>query len=806
VQCVFREVQLPLKELDYRGMDPAAQDSAIKAYEAADRKKGFDFKSTPLMRLCLIRLDEVRYRMIWTSHHILFDGWSLPVLMEEFLSVYELLFSGQALPEKAEDRYEDYIRYLERRNKEGEESYWRNYLSGTEKGTLLPFMRAGKERTKGIGEYSGEVLILDSSKTTRVQSYAQTNRITVNTLMQGIWAWLLHQYTREESVLYGVVVSGRPDDLPGVENRVGMYINTLPFKATIRDDEQIVSWLQQLQGEQVASRYHQYTALQSVQEWTGIRGDLFDSLMVFENYPVSKLLTSKTWSLQIGNVEVIEKTNYPLTLIIGMAEELSINFSYNTNLLDQEYVRGIRDQFEQVLGQITGGQADTLNDISLLTAKQEQQLLYEFNNTRADYPQDKGIIELFEEQVIKNPGATAVVFGEEQLTYKGLNEKANQLAHYLQKRGVKEETLVPICVERSLEMIVGILGILKAGGAYVPIDPGYPEDRISYMLEDTGAELVLGTKASRSKLTGTQEVISLDGDWPAINKAQTGNLQTEIRPEQLAYVIYTSGSTGKPKGVMIEHRNLSNLIAWHNQAYEVTASSKATSMAGVGFDAFGWEVWPYLSAGASVCIINDDTRVLPSALLALFNERGITHSFISTALVVDFIEVSRYKTGPLKYLLTGGDKLSVSSLEGINYTFVNNYGPTENTVVATNCLVSKEYNVPPIGKPISNTQVYILNTGQQLSPIGVTGELYIGGAQVARGYLNNPELTREKFISDPFSSDPTARIYRTGDLGRWLPDGNIEYQGRMDEQVKIRGYRIELGEIESVLNQSPLVQ
>jgi amino acid adenylation domain-containing protein/non-ribosomal peptide synthase protein (TIGR01720 family) len=814
VQCVYRKVKLPVAELDYRGMGAAAQQVALKAYETADRTNGFDFKSPPLMRLALIRLDKSRYRMLWTSHHLLFDGWSMQVLMEEFLKTYENLISGQRLEAVMEDRYEDYIRYLERRDKAAEEQYWRGYLKGISQGTLLPFITTTKERTKGKGEYGSLSLKLDCLTTTRVQGYAQSQRLTVNTLVQGVWAWLLHHYTDSDEVMFGVVVSGRPDELPDVERRVGMYINTLVFKAAFNEGQDRLNWLQGLQADQVSSRQYQYTALRDVLGWVGVQGDLFDSLLVFENYPISKLVASRSWSLQVENIEVAEETNYPLTLTISGSEELEINFSYNTELLEQGYITAIRDQFEQVLLQMTDGNAGTLRDVRLLTTEQEHVLLTEFNSTAADYPKDKNIVELFEKQAARNPRSMALVFENQELSYGELDRRSNQLAHYLQKNGVMAETLVPICIERSLEMIIGILGILKAGGAYVPIDPAYPEDRISYMLEDTGAKLVLSNEVNRKKLKATISVtvIALDGDRKEIEKEKASNPKIGISPSQLGYVIYTSGSTGRPKGVMIEHRSLVNLVTWHNQAYEVGETSRTTSMAGVGFDAFGWEIWPYLAAGACIFVIDDETRLSASVLSGLFINKEITHSFISTAMVPDFVDRSRHKAGTLKYLLTGGDKLSVLSLEGISYTIVNNYGPTENTVVATSCIVSQKYSTPPIGKPVSNTRIYILNREKELSPVGVSGEICIGGAGLARGYLNRAELTAEKFISDPFSTDSaesyldrgeaSTRLYKTGDLGRWLPDGNIEYLGRIDDQVKIRGYRIELGEIESLLNES----
>src|SRR5260221_14115580 len=559
------------------------------------------------MRLSVIRLEESRYRMIWTSHHILFDGWSVPILMEEFLSTYELLISAKALPVTDEDKYEDYIRYLERIDKDAEERYWRNYLRGVNQGTLLPFIKPMTERTKGMGEYDSLSIKIEGAVLEKIQGYAQSQRLTINTLIQGVWAFLLYRYIGNPEVLYGVVVSGRPDELPGIEERVGMYINTLVLKGVVDQSAETLNWLRGLQANQVTSRQYQYTALQDVQGWSGIRGDLFDSLLVFENYPVSRLLASKKWLLEVGDIEFAEQTNYPLTITISSADELNISFSYNTRLLEQTYITAIRDHFEQVLLQITNGAANTLKDIRLLTKAQEQQLLVNFNDTQAAYPKDKSIVDLFEEQALKSPNAIAVVFEDRELSYGELNKRSNQLARYLQKSGVKAETLVPICVERSLEMVIGILGILKAGGAYVPIDPAYPQDRIRYMLEDTGAELVLSSTAGREKLSGSSlSVIELDNDWELIEKERSSDLQASISPEQLAYVIYTSGSTGKPKGVMIEHKNVVRLFETEPRLYRFGENDVWTMFHSFCFDFSVWEMYGALLYGGKLIIVPKD--------------------------------------------------------------------------------------------------------------------------------------------------------------------------------------------------------
>ncbi|HEY4326480.1 MAG TPA: amino acid adenylation domain-containing protein [Mucilaginibacter sp.] len=806
VQCVFRDAELPLEELDFRWMDETSQTAALKNFEEEDRAKGFDFKSVPLMRLGLIRLSESRYRMVWTSHHILFDGWSFPVLMEEFLTTYELLISGKPIPQVEEDRYEDYIRYLEQKDKEAEESYWRSYLNGINHGTLLPFISITTDRTKGIGSYQLQYIVLNKSKTSQIQAYVQSKGLTVNTLMQGVWAWLLHRYTGDNEIVYGVVVSGRPDELAAVEQRVGMYINTLALKAEFSGNQNTLNWLKGLQADQVSSRQYQYTALQDVQKWAGIKGDIFDNILVFENYPVSKLVASGSWSLQVGNVETTEQTNYPLTLTITNAEELSISFSYNTDLLQQDYVTAIRDQFEEVLFQMVDERAVKLNNIRLLTTSQEQQLREEFNNTKVVYPKNNNLIDLFEEQALNNAGAIALIFEGEQLSYGELNKRSNQLAHFLQRKGVEREALVPICMERSIEMIVGILGILKAGAAYVPIDPEYPADRISYMLEDTGTEFVISSSGSRERLNASNAtVIELDGSREQIDNERDNNPAVTINPEQLAYVIYTSGSTGRPKGVMIEHQSLINYCLTFKNYYSIIDKDKILQQSSVSFDTMVEELYPALISGASIIIVKEGGKDVYAIKDYIENENVSILS--TTPTVIEWLNSELATTNKLRYVISGGEVLPPHFINKLcsSVQVVNTYGPSETTVCVAYNRIDDVANSSLIGKPVSNTQLYILNGNKELCPVGVSGEICAGGVQLARGYLNNPALTAEKFITDPFSKEAGARLYRTGDLGRWLPDGNIEYLGRIDDQVKIRGYRIELGEIENVLNQSKMV-
>jgi hypothetical protein len=519
VQCVYRQVNMPVNQTDHRDLDPATQLSVFNDYLKADRRQGFDLKAAPLMRLTLFRLDDSRYRMAWSAHHILLDGWSLSILMGELLSVYELMVNGEKPAEYAEDKFEDYIRHLEQRDKGEEELYWHTYMGGVSEGTSLPFVN----RSNPDVEVSASTLTqrLDKVLSDQVHSYAKRNHVTVNTLMQGVWSILLNKYTDNEQVVHGVVVSGRPDELPDVERRVGLFINTIPIRTSFTENRDVVPWLKQLQEEQVASRNYQYTTLQDIKQWTGMKTELFDSLLVFENYPVDQLMTAGKGALQVENVSVYEQTNFPLTILIAAADEITLTLNFNASLLNPGIVANIISQFIYVLQQITDGIAVTLREISLTTVT-DQSTLKEFNNTCTNLQGEADVVSVFESQAEKTPDAVAVISGDRSFSYREVNERANQLARHLQLRGIKSGMLVPICLYRGAEMLIGILGIMKAGASYVPVDPDYPQDRIGFMLNDTDATLVLTTKKGKHNLpAAAAQIIELDTDRIAIDEHES---------------------------------------------------------------------------------------------------------------------------------------------------------------------------------------------------------------------------------------------------------------------------------------------
>jgi amino acid adenylation domain-containing protein/non-ribosomal peptide synthase protein (TIGR01720 family) len=816
VQCVLKKVKMPVQELDYRTLDKTLQQQAIRKYEEADRSRGFDFTQAPLMRLTLIRLSEHSYRMVWTSHHILFDGWSHTILVGELQRIYENLINGQPPHDKNTDNYHDYIRYTERQDRHEEEHWWREYMNGIERPVLLPFIARRADRNKGLGQYEQLGIELDNNFTRKLQQYIQKHRITVNTLMQGVWAYLLYRYTGEEEITYGVTVSGRPEELPGVEDRVGLYINTLPLHTRVKEDLFISEWLAELQAAQASSRQYQYSKLSDIGRWTGLGTDMFDSILVFENYLISKDAYSKEWRLQLDAARMHEQTNYPLALLVAGSQDLWINFSYNAELLQRSRVSQISSHFNRVLTQIIEEEPAQINALQMLVPQEEEQLLKHFNGEPLAYPKEKTLIELFNEQANKAPANTALVYGTDTLTYGELDERSSQLAHYLGICGIRQESLVMICMDRSLEMMVGILGILKAGGAYVPVDPESPLERISYLLNDTGAKILLTNAHCRQAIPNDYagKLIVIDEEWNVIRRQPVTHPVTASKAGNLAYVIYTSGSTGRPKGVMVTHQNvLAMLFGFRHVAPPGNKAGAGLMLCPYVFDVSVWEIFINLCFGDALHIPVRGDAIDEAYVANYLIAHPISTAYIPPGFLPGIAERLKLsgKLINLRRLLVGVMSIKQEVLQRFcdlipDIRIINGYGPTETTICATFFPFVKAINPnenTPIGKPVGNYKAYILSPGKKLVPAGVPGELYISGDGVARGYLNNPTLTHQKFIEDPFS--PGKIMYATGDLARWWQDGNIEYLGRKDDQVKINGYRIEPGEIENVLRQSGLV-
>ncbi|MBD2520504.1 amino acid adenylation domain-containing protein, partial [Nostoc sp. FACHB-973] len=819
IQIVYRQVQVSVETVDWRHLSAIEQQQQLETFLDGQRQQSFQLSLAPLMRLHLLQLDENTYQFVWNFHHLLLDGWSLPLVFQDLLEFYQAISHGEALPKRPTLSYRNYIAWLQQQNRDLAADFWRQKLQGFTAPTPLTVDKPLSSQ-KQHSTYSEQQIHLTVSATAAVGSFARQHQLTINNLVQATWGLLLCRYSQETDVVFGATVSGRPPALVGVESMVGLFINTLPVRVQISDDTQLLSLLKDLQTQQVESEQFSYSSLIEIQGLSDVnRGtSLFESIVVFENYPVDSAALQGNGSFSISNFGAIEQTNYPLTLLAIFGEQLLLKVSYDTSRFEHGAISRMLGHFVTLLEAIVANPQQQISQLPMLTEVELRQLLVEWNDTHVEYPQDKCIHQLFEEQVERTPDAVAVVFENQQLTYEQLNTRANQLAHYLRSLGVGADVLVGICVERSVEMVVGLLGILKAGGAYVPLDPEYPTERLGFMLEDAQLPVLLTQQHLVERLPEHQaQLVYLDTSWQFISQWNQENPITAVQGSNLAYVIYTSGSTGKPKGALNTHLGICNRLLWMQQTYQLTAVDCVLQKTPFSFDVSVWEFfWPLLT-GARLVVAKPGGHKDSGYLVNLILKQQVTTlHFVPSMLQVFLEEESAKNCSSLKRVICSGEALLLELQERffarLGCQLHNLYGPTEAAIDVTfwECQPESDLKTVPIGRPIDNTQLYILDQNLQPLPVGVPGELHIGGAGLARGYLNRPELTQEKFIPNPFDKSLVkghlSKLYKTGDLARYLPDGNIEYLGRIDNQVKIRGFRIELGEIEAVLSQHEDVQ
>jgi microcystin synthetase protein McyB len=802
VQVVESGVRMPIEQLDWRGLSPEGYRSELDALLQRDLDRGCDLSVAPLMRLTLVRAGGGRWDFLWSFHHILMDGWSLFLVLRQVFGAYEALRAGREPVLEPSRPFRDFLVWLQRQDRARSENYWRKALRGIQAPTPLVADHPSTESGREVFDSRLEYLTAEVSSTLR--DLAKQHRLTLNSILQGAWALLLSTYSGARDVLFGTVVSGRPVDLEGAESMVGLCINTLPTRVRLDAEATVLDWLHQVQAEQAEAREYAYSRLVDIQSWSEIRppSPLFESIFLFENYHKDAPLESMCSTLEIEDVRWLERHNYPLAALAIPGPRLMLRIIYQTGRCAEDTIERMLQHWRTLLEAMVATPKARVADLALLTAAERERLVVGWNVTEAEIRRGACVHELFEEQAARTPDVLAVAGGGVELSYRELDERANQLAHRLRTLGVGTEVLVGVCTERRPDMVVGILAVLKAGGAYLPLDVGYPRERLAFMLADAGARVLLTHASLEAHLPPhAGATIFLDRDWDSIAGESRAKPVEQARSDNLAYVIYTSGSTGEPKGVELGHTGLVNLVSWHRREYDVVPADRATHLAGLAFDASVWEMWPYLTAGASLHLVPDDVRLSPPQLMNWIAEQRITISFLATPLAEAVLNEPMPSGLALRAVLTGGDKLHRAPPPGLPFDLFNHYGPTENTVVATATEVvpssDRDAGAPAIGRPIANVEVYLLDWRGQCVPVGVPGELFIGGESLARGYHGRPELTAEKFVASPFK--PGARLYATGDLARYLPDGNIEFLGRIDGQVKVRGYRIELGEIEAVL-------
>ncbi|SFR11785.1 non-ribosomal peptide synthase/polyketide synthase [Paenibacillus sp. cl130] len=801
LQVVYRSKRGDLYVEDIREKEKAAQEQYIEEFARRDQQKGFDLAKDTLMRVSIFRTSDDSYHFVWSFHHIIMDGWCLSLVTNEVFGGYTTLTEGKPPQFPVVTPYSRYIEWLEEQNRQEAAEYWSSYLQGHEETTVLPQAKTGK--AKG---YEAEYLEFDLGidLTAELQKLAKQEQVTINTLMQTAWGVLLQKYNRTEDVVFGSVVSGRPADIAGVEQMIGLFINTIPVRIQGGPATAFAELMKQTQRQALSANAYDTFPLYEIQALTEQKQDLIKHIMVFENYPVEQqveqLGSDGQEPFTISNVVVTEQTNYDLNVVVMPGEGIKIRFMYNALSFDQTRLERLYGHFARLLEQISFNPYIRVEELEMVTTTERQQITGEFNDTASVYPRNQTIQKLFEEQAERTPDHVAVTLDHQSLTYRELNEKANRLAHTLQTAGVKADEPVGILTERSLDMIIGTLAILKVGGAYVPIDPQYPEDRIRYMLEDSGAKLLLTQQDLLDRCYFDGQIVNLNDDTSYSSDAS--NLGIDGAGEHAAYVIYTSGSTGKPKGVVVEHQSVVRLV--RNTDYvPFDESIRMLQTCAFVFDVSTFEIWGALLNGGQLVLVHKDDLLDAAKLKETIRDHRITMMWLTTPLFNQLSQQDSKLFGDVKYLLVGGDVLSAPHINRVlrdnpDMNIINGYGPTENTTFSTAYHIKEEQlDSVPIGRPIRNSTAYVVDSAFNLQPIGAWGELVVGGDGVARGYLNRPELTAERFLANPWVDGD--RLYRTGDLVRWREDGTLEYAGRMDQQVKIRGYRIELGEVESAM-------
>ena len=797
---------------DWSDLPAHVREEQWTRFLAEDRARGVDLAVAPLWRVTTIRLGEADHRVVFTFHHLLIDARSLLVLLPDLFAACDDLAAGRDSSSAPAPAYHEYVQWLQTQDPAASLHYWREVLADFRHPTPLPL--AGGSISGAEPDANGpchRTRVLDAARTSALRDFARANDITLNTLVQAAWALLLGRCTGESEVLFGAVRACRHGSVESASRLVGPLINTVPLRVALTPGVRVADWLRGLRRQWIDMRPHEHAALSAIRPLAGVAAGtpLFDTVVSYQEPSWDAALAARGGAWSNRTFEVRNQLNHPLALDAAGGDTLQLRISYHPSRFSAASIEQMLGHLITLLEGMATHPDRFLANLPLLTPEEEARLLGAWSGTPADFGELTAVHTRFARHAAREPNALAVADEQESLTYAELDRTATALAARLQSLGAAPGRFVGVCVQPGVNLPVALLAVLKSGAAYVPMDPAYPAERLSFMISDAAIPLLLTERKLAALFPGIPaRVICLD------DENLQGATTAALRPapatlDDAAYLIYTSGSTGVPKGVPISHRSLANLVRWHQEVYAVTAADRATQIASPAFDACVWELWPYLSAGASIHIPEPEVRLSPARLVQWLCDRKITLSFIPTPLAEATMDETWPAACALRGILTGGDRLRRWPGSRLPCPLFNHYGPTESTVVATWCRVPAEpdgHAAPAIGRPIANTEVYVLDTHRQLVPVGVPGELYLGGAGLADGYHGRPTLTGEKFVPHVFARLEERKLYRTGDLVRWREDGQLDYLGRLDQQVKIRGHRIEPGEIEVALNEHPAVR
>jgi amino acid adenylation domain-containing protein len=824
MQLITPQQTLDLTQYDLRGLPGEQRGQEQQRILEQEATRPFNLSQSPLMRACLLFLDDQETVLLLNWHHSIFDGWSQDIFMRELTQLYRAFHQGNpSLLPDLPIQYADYAHWQEARIEASTSlaqqhlAYWREQLRDAPSQLNLPT----DHPRPAISTFQGarQQFAFPKRLYQELQQLSQQEEATLFMTMLASFQVLLARYSQQKDIVIGTPAANRVH--PDSHQIISCCINMIAIRTDLSGTPGFREVLHRLRSVVLSALDYQELPFEQVVETLQVQRTpgmhpLFQVQLVLQQH---QYYPEEMGGLQVSAQE-IGTNSAKLDLTIELREDtegLRGHIDYNTDLFERDTIERLVNHWQVLLEGITEHPDTPIYLLPILTAQERHQIVIEWNQTQRDYPRDRCIHQLFEEQAAQTPEAVAVIYGDEQLTYLELNQRANQLAHYLHQQGIEPDALIGICLERSLDLIVGLLGILKAGGGYVPLDPSYPRERLDFMVADTHLQIIITHSQFKDIFTGSvsplMQTLVLDQHWPLCEAQPTTNLECLSSSENLACVLYTSGSTGTPKGVMIPHRAVNRLVC-NTDYLQINSAHRVAHASNISFDAATFEIWGALLNGARLIILSKGVLLSTSELAATLRQQAIDVLFLTTALFNVLVETAPDVLTSISHLLTGGEAANPHSMrKALQYIptdgLLNVYGPTENTTLSSwfnvNSIANEAETVS-IGRPIANSRMYILDASLQPVPIGVPGELYLGGDGLARGYLNRPDLTAERFISDRLSDIPEARLYKTGDLARYLPDGNVEFLGRLDHQIKLRGFRIELGEIETALNQHPAVR
>ncbi|WP_353896093.1 non-ribosomal peptide synthetase [Aliikangiella maris] len=809
-QVIYKErtIQLNHQDISEQG-NIIGQLNEIKLQ---DRKAGFDLSRDLLLRVNLVKTGRLEHHMVFTFHHVIMDGWCLGMIFSDLFQCYEKYCKGENVPlEREAVSYDRYIQWLDKYDQQKATDYWKEYLFdyANEVGPPyfdLPF--------KGEYQHANQIFYFDEQLTEKINQLCQSNGITFNHFLVSAWGVLLQKYQNTNDVVFGSVVSGRPPALNGVNDMVGLFINTIPTRVKSDANQTFAQLCQQVSEQTVASNPYEYSPLFEVQANTKLKNKLLDHVIVFENYPISqqmRALGETVGGLRVVDVEVYEQTNYDFNLIVNPGEQTKLTFIYNENRYSKAIIESLQSSLQTLVSQLIEQFDATTEQLTLCSTSDHKKITEQFNDVFREYPKESSMVQLFDKVVQQYPEKVALVYYQQQITFTELQIRATQLANQLDSLGIKAGDKVGLLLPRSPELIIAMLASLYCNACYVPIDIKSPQQRVETLIQEAELKHLCTLNDCHFNIANEIQQIKVDSkaDIAGQNNVLNNSGNAQINPDSAAYILYTSGSTGTPKGCAVSHKNVLRLVI-NNDFYDYAAERVHLLTSAPVFDVSTFEIWGALLHGAQLCVIDENDILDGEKLNIIIENNKVTTAWLSSALFNQHVENNLELFAHLQYLLVGGDILSPHHINKIKEHYphvrlINGYGPTENTVFTCTYPIERTHQFRiPIGYPVKNSTIYIVDKNLNMLPPGAYGELVSGADGVALGYVNQPELTQKVFIDDPFTPNQhqseKGRLYRTGDIARWLPDGSLDLLGRVDFQVKVRGYRIELGEIERCAN------